>query len=155
MATPELAARYPDANSLREAPLLFDDSLADFRLDADWSTWFRAVGIDFTPEHGSRFSQSDHVVDAAMAGAGIALGRRSMVVTELHQGRLVAPYGIALLTGARFRFLCRLGTETQPHIAAFRDWVLGEVEKTASSADGFQMVPVADVKRRSEKATPH
>ncbi|MEX0283450.1 MAG: transcriptional regulator GcvA [Paracoccaceae bacterium] len=142
VTTPELAAQFPTPESLKDAPLLFDDSFGDLGMDADWPVWFRAVGMDFRPSHGARFSQPDHMVDAALAGAGIALGRRSMVVTDLHLGRLVAPYGVALLTGARFRFLCREGSEDRPHIAAFRDWILNEISKTAPVSDNLKMVQI-------------
>ncbi|MBR9842590.1 MAG: transcriptional regulator GcvA [Rhodobacteraceae bacterium] len=143
--TPDLAAQYPTPESLRDAPLMFDDSTNFMRPPCDWPTWFRAVGIDYTPTHGPRFSQADHAVDAALSGAGIVLGRRAIVVKELHEGRLVAPYKIAIESKAHFRFLCRLGTENRPQIAAFRDWILAEIDKTASVHDQLTIIPVEDI----------
>jgi LysR family glycine cleavage system transcriptional activator len=143
--TPELAARYPTPETLLSAPLMFDDSVDFLDPPCDWTTWFRAVGITHTPTHGAHFSQADHAVDAALAGAGVVLGRRAMVVKELHEGRLVAPFGVALETKARFRFLCRKGMENRPQIAAFRDWILAEIEKTASVHAKLHIIPVEDV----------
>ena len=143
--TPDLARRYPTPESLREAPLMFDESIDFLRPACDWPTWFRAVGIDFTPEHGPHFSQADHAVDAALAGVGVVLGRRAMVVKDLADGNLVAPYGIALVTKARFRFLCQKGAETRPQIKAFRDWVFAEIEKTAHVSEQLTMIPVEEV----------
>ncbi len=143
--TPELAERYPTPESLREAPLMFDDSIDFLRPRCDWPTWFRAVGIDFAPEHGPHFSQADHAVDAALAGVGVVLGRRAMVVKDLHEGRLVAPYGIALGSQARFRFLCQLGAEDRPQIKAFREWILSEIEKTAEVSSNLTVLPVEDI----------
>jgi len=143
--TPELAEQYPTPDSLKTAPLMFDDSVDFLDPPCDWTTWFRAMGITFTPTHGPHFSQADHAVDAALAGAGIVLGRRAMVVKELHEGRLVAPYGLALETKARFRFLCREGAENRPQIVAFRDWMLAEIQKTASVHAQLQIIPVEDV----------
>ncbi len=143
--TPELAEQYPTPASLRDAPLMFDDSIAFLRPACDWPAWFRAVGIDFTPTHGPHFSQADHAVDAALSGAGIVLGRRAMVVKDLHEGRLVAPYKIAIESKAHFRFLCRLGTEDRPQIAAFREWILAEIDKTASVHDQLTLIPVEDI----------
>ena len=68
-----------------------------------------------------------------------------MVVKDLHEGRLVAPYRVALESKARFRFLCRPGTENRPQIAAFRDWMLREVDKTASVHDTLDIIPVEEV----------
>jgi len=143
--TPELAEQFPTPASLCQAPLLFDDSLDFLDPPCDWPAWFRSQGISFTPEHGARFSQADHAVDAALNGAGVTLGRRAMVVKDLHEGRLVAPFKTAIETKAHFRFLCPLGTETRPHIAAFRDWILAEIEKTAYVSDEFTIIPVEDI----------
>lgn len=143
--TPEMAERFPDPADLRHATLLFDDSTNFLNPPCDWPTWFRAVGIDFTPTHGIHFNQADHAVDGALAGLGVALGRRAMVLKDLADGRLVAPYGVAIQGQAGFRFVCRKGAETQPQIAAFRDWVLAEVDKTAHVSEALTIIPVEEV----------
>lgn len=142
--TPELAARYPTPESLRDATLVFDDSIAFLRPSSDWATWFRMMGIDFAPTAGPRFSQADHAVDAALAGVGVVLGRRSLVVKDLADGRLVAPFRKALDTGVRFRFLCSEGAETRPQIAAFRDWIVAEIQKTEHITEQMIRLPSAD-----------
>ena len=142
--TPALAERYPDPASLRDAPLIFDSSIDFLDPPCDWPAWFRAVGIDFTPTHGPRFSQADHAVDAALAGVGVALGRRALVIKDIAEGRLVAPYGIALSTGAKFRFLCPLGTENRPQIKAFRDWILAEIDKTTAVSEALTILPLSE-----------
>lgn len=143
--TPELAERYPTPQSLTEAPLIHDDSIGFLSPPCDWPAWFRAVGVDFTPTHGTHFSNADHAIDAAVAGMGVALGRRPMIIKDVIEGRLVTPFKIAIETKARFRFLCRKGEETRPQIAAFRDWFLAEIEKTAHISDGFKIIPVEDI----------
>lgn len=143
--TPELAARYPEPADLRNAPLIFDDSVDFLDPPCDWPAWFRAVGVDFSPGHGVRFSNGDHAVDAAVAGMGVALGRRALSVKDLADGKLVAPYGVAIETRARFRFLCPQGTEDRPHVRAFRDWVVAEIAKTAYVSDALKIIPVENV----------
>lgn len=143
--TPELAERFTTPHSLTEAPLIHDDSISFLDPPCDWPTWFRAVGISFTPTHGAHFSNADHAIDAAAAGVGIALGRRPMIIKDMIEGRLVAPFKIAVETQARFRFLCRAGEETRPQVAAFRDWFLAEIEKTAHISDQFEIIPVEDI----------
>lgn len=142
---PELAAQYPTPESLLNAPLIFDSSIDFLNPRCDWPAWFRAVGIDHTPDHGHHFSQADHALDAVMTGAGIALGRRAFVVKDLHEGRLVAPYGIALSTKAHFRFICRKGSEHQPQIRAFLEWMLEEINKTCAVTQALTIVPVDDL----------
>ena len=145
--TPALAERYPTPQSLTEAPLIFDDSINFLEPRSDWETWFRAMGIDFAPTHGPRFSQADHAVDAALAGVGVVLGRRALVVKELDEGRLVAPFPTALDTGVRFRFLCADGAQTRPQIAAFRDWIIAEIAKTEHITATMIRVPAKDFQR--------
>lgn len=143
--TPELATQFPTPDSLTKAPLIYDDSIGFLNPPCDWPTWFRAVGVDFTPRAGAHFSNADHAIDAAVAGVGVALGRRPMIIKDVIEGRLVAPFKTAIETKARFRFLCRPGEEARPQIAAFRDWFLAEIEKTAHISDGFKIIPVEEI----------
>lgn len=143
--SPELAEQYPTPESLMEAPLIFDDSIDFLQPPCDWPTWFRAAGISYTPLHGTHFSNADHAINAAVAGMGVALGRRPMIIADLQEGRLVAPFKLAIETKARFRFLCLPGAEKRPQIAAFRDWFLAEIEKTAHISDAFTVIPVEEI----------
>lgn len=137
---PDMAARFPTPESLRDAVLIVDESIDFIDPPTDWGAWSSAMGLPaFTPS-GPRFSQADHAMDAALAGIGVALGRRALVIKDLDEGRLVAPFRFALRTGARFRFLCPQGAETRPQIEAFKSWILREIEKTTHIADGFEMV---------------
>ncbi|WP_415921546.1 transcriptional regulator GcvA [Tateyamaria sp. SN6-1] len=138
--TPDMATRYTTPQSLRDAPLIFDDSIRFLNPPMDWGAWFKVMGIDHAPTHGPRFSQADHAVDAALAGVGVVLARRALVVKDLADGRLVAPFPTALKTGARFRFLCAKGAETRPHIAAFRDWIVSEIDKTRHITEAMTLV---------------
>ncbi|WP_170573814.1 transcriptional regulator GcvA [Ruegeria atlantica] len=143
--TPEMAAQFPTPESLKEAPLIHDDSISFLKPSCDWPMWFRAVGIDFTPTHGAHFSNADHAIDAAVAGVGVVLGRRPMILKDISEGRLVAPFKTAIETRARFRFVCLKGAEERPQVAAFRDWFLAEIEKTAHISDEFEIIPVEEV----------
>ncbi|MCA0870967.1 transcriptional regulator GcvA [Seohaeicola saemankumensis] len=143
--TPELAETYTTPESLLQAPLIFDESINFLKPPCDWPVWFRTQGIDYTPTHGAHFSQADHAIDAALSGAGVALGRRGMVNTDLHAGRLVAPFKTAVEVPASFRFVCAQGTENRPQIKAFREWFFAEIEKTAYISDQFTVIPIEDI----------
>ena len=143
--TPELFAQYPTPDSLRNAPLIYDDSISFLTPPCDWPTWFRAVGWEFTPGPGTHFSNADHAIDAACAGLGVALGRRPMIIKDVQEGRLVAPFKVAIETDARFRFLCLPSTKDRPQIKAFREWFFAEIEKTAHMWDDFAIIPAKDL----------
>ncbi|KIN73743.1 transcriptional regulator GcvA [Sulfitobacter guttiformis] len=138
--TPAIAAQFPTVESLHNAPIIFDDSINFLDTPVTWADWFAAMNAPFIPTLGPRFSQSDHALDAALAGVGIVMGRRALVVKDLAEGRLVAPFPTALPTGARFSFLCLKGMETRPQIAAFRDWMLEEIEKTAHITENLNLL---------------
>lgn len=143
---PEMVAKYPTPQSLTDAVLIIDESIDFLDPPTGWQAWSTNMGIAPLVPHGPRFSQADHAMDAALAGIGVALGRRALVIKDLAEGRLVAPYGKVLMTGARFRFLCLAGNETRPQIAAFESWILREIEKTSDLADGFERIQRADLK---------
>lgn len=142
---PELAERYTTAKSLATAPLLADDGVAFLSPPCDWPAWFRANGIDESPEPFTRFSQADHAIDAAISGAGVLLVWRTAVAKDLVAGRLVAPVRVAIETRASLRLVCRKGAETRPHVAAFREWALAEFAETRQIAEGLKIVPVEEV----------
>lgn len=137
---PELAAKYPTPADLAQAVLIVDESINFLDPPTDWAAWAAAMNLPPLIPNGPRFSQGDHALDAALAGIGVALGRRALVIKDLAEGRLVAPYGTALNTGARFRFLCQKGAETRPQIDAFKQWILREIDKTAAIADAMTLL---------------
>ncbi len=143
--TPELAQTYTTPESLANATLIHDESIIHLKPHADWAAWCRLMGLSFDTSHGPRFSGADHSIDAALAGAGVALGRRALVVKDLNEGRLVAPFPHAITLQARFRFLCQQGAQDRPHIAAFRRWILDEIEKTAHITDAMSLSPIEDI----------
>ncbi|KEJ88793.1 transcriptional regulator GcvA [Sulfitobacter donghicola] len=142
--TPVMAKQFPTVESLHHAPIIFDDSITFLGPSLGWSAWFEAMGSPFSPTQGPRFSQADHALDAGLAGAGVVLGRRAMVVKDLDEGRLVAPFPVALSINAGFSFLCLKGMETRPQIAAFKDWILDEIEKVAHITENLTILQVPE-----------
>ena len=138
--TPDLATRYPQPEDLAKATLIVDNSIDFLTPKPNWDAWFRAMDMDITPIYGPAFSQADHAIDAALAGVGVALGRRALVIKDIADGRLVAPYPFALPVTGRFRFLCPEGSETRPQVMALLDWMLREVAKTAHVAEAMTML---------------
>lgn len=141
---PNLAEQYQRPEDLLHAPLIHDESIDFLDQEVGWKAWFRANGIDANPNPGSRFSQGDHAVDAAVSGLGAVLGRRALVVKDIADGRLVAPIPLALKTGASFRFLCLHGNQDRPAIKALRQWILSEVHQNDHITESLQIVSVQD-----------
>ena len=89
-----------------------------------WRTWFRACALDLPePESGNQFNDLGLVLDAAVAGFGVALMRLRLGQSWLDSGRLVR------LSARRVRsphsyFLCwKPGALERWECAAFVDWL--------------------------------
>lgn len=145
MMHPDLVADYSTPADLARAPLLQQDDIAFLTPPIDWRAWFRAAGLDEPPPAAARFSQADHALDAAAAGGGVVLGRISLAEKDLREGRLVAPFSLALTTEAHYRFVCPMGQEDRPQVRALRDWLHEETQNLTGYREGRVFVAAADV----------
>ncbi len=98
----------------------------------DWQVWLNAVGIaDIDPERGPVFETSDLALRAAAEGLGVAIASSALVEDDLEKGRLVAPFDVRLPTNSGYYFVVPEDRREQPKIAAFRAWLLEEVQRDA------------------------
>ena len=128
MLNPRLAERVREPSDLAALPLIHQDDIAFLRPPVGWPQWFEAAGVQPPAMAGPRFSQADHAVDAALAGAGAVLGRISMAEGHLREGQLVAPFDLSLRANARYRLVHPPGHGSRPAVARFTEWVLAETE---------------------------
>jgi LysR family glycine cleavage system transcriptional activator len=140
MMHPRLAEEITGPEHLRKATLLHQEDLARIEPDVSWSRWFEAAGLGTTPQGGPRFSQADHAIDAAVAGAGVVLGRISLAAKDLEDGRLVAPFELSMTMSSKTRFICAQGAKDRPAVRAFLDWITSEIRVDPAFAAGRQMV---------------
>jgi LysR family glycine cleavage system transcriptional activator len=89
-----------------------------------WRTWFRASGIALPePQAGAQFDDLGLVLDAAVAGFGVALMRLKLGQAWLDSGRLVR-LSSASVRSPHDYFLCwRPGALERWECAAFVDWL--------------------------------
>jgi len=146
MMAPTLAERLRTPEDLRTATLLHQDDTQFLNPPIDWPAWFRAAGLGRIEAVGPRFSQADHALDAATSGVGVVLGRSSLSQRDLAEGRLVAPFDLALTTEAHYRFVCPEGLESRPQVAAFYDWLTSEAAAETTAQDTCRrLIPAADI----------
>lgn len=94
----------------------------------NWEFWAAQAGVALPrPARLRRFGQSNMVVQAAIEGLGVALGRDALVMDALADGRLVRPFAIPPVpSDYAFWFVCPEGALHRPAIRAFHDWVFAE-----------------------------
>src|SRR5439155_18568434 len=93
----------------------------------DWGTWLTALGIGDLKSAGAlHFSQYEQMIQAAISGQGVALGRQPLVNALIESGELVVPFK-GTLVGERAYFIIesRLAAG-KPHVREFAQWLLAE-----------------------------
>lgn len=109
---------------------LLQDQVHDTRDDPGWHIWLAQAGVrDVDPNRGPGYSDSSLVLQAAIAGQGVALARRALVLDDLAAGHLVVPFGPALATGFKYWFLTTRAKARDPRVRAFRAWLLQQVDE--------------------------
>ncbi len=138
------ALRAPE--DLRHYTLLHDEvsGTAD---SPDWRVWLRAAELersDIDPERGPGYSHMAMVLEAAMAGEGVALGRLSLACDDLRAGRLVCPFGPRLRTRFAYWIVCSPEMAERAKVAAFREWLLAEARSETTPFSLLQRPPEAE-----------
>lgn len=88
-----------------------------------WSDGCAQAGIDgVDTDKGLRFPDSMLAVQAAIAGHGVVLVSRRLVVDALKAGLLVSPFALSL-AGDAYHFVCADGLDARPDIVALRRWL--------------------------------
>lgn len=103
-----------------------------------WRQWLTAAGVGgVNAERGPKFHNTPLTLEGAIAGMGVALADRRLVARELKSGRLVAPFDITLPSESAYYLIYPKEREDNPNIAAFRDWLLGEVARSRDEAEAL------------------
>jgi LysR family glycine cleavage system transcriptional activator len=92
-----------------------------------WPRWLAAAGaaeVDATS--GPAFSDSALVLQAAIEGHGVALGRLLLAADDLAAQRLVQPFGQTLQNDYSYWLVYPKAAAARPRVAAFRTWLLQE-----------------------------
>jgi LysR family glycine cleavage system transcriptional activator len=137
MCSPALAhgdAPLARPEDLRHHVLLHFDWPAREQVAPDWATWLRAAGVSgVDPTRGSHFTQPDYAMQAAIEGAGIVLGWRSLAQADLEAGRLLIPFDLPLPMDVAFYLVYPEAAADRPKLSRFRDWLL---DQTAAARRG-------------------
>jgi LysR family transcriptional regulator, glycine cleavage system transcriptional activator len=111
-------------------PLIHYDFATSMHTPPVWADWFPVAGLQGPDAgRGLRVNAADHALDAAVAGAGVALAHKLIASDDVHSGRLVA-FGPELPLRSAYHFVCPRGYETRPKVRAFRDWLFSEMAET-------------------------
>jgi DNA-binding transcriptional LysR family regulator len=121
-------------HDLRHHTLLHFDYPGAMKSFVDWGTWLTALGIGELKSAGAlHFTQYEQMVQAAVDGQGVALGRQPLVNDLIAAGVLVAPFQKAVV-GSRAYFLIESPTARgKIQVRQFAAWLLDELKRDAES----------------------
>lgn len=109
--------------------LLFHDPKGRFAW-LSWARWLESHGIDdLTPAGTISFDQYDQVIQAALLGQGIALGRGTLVEQYIRDKKLVALFGGLQDVPRGFHAIFARNAQGRPQVKQFVDWLQRELAR--------------------------
>jgi DNA-binding transcriptional LysR family regulator len=125
---PVVDPRHPASARLAGQPaaaLLDEDLLHTASRPQAWPEWARHHGLDPAGlRHGTGFEHLYYLLEAAVAGLGVAIAPQPLVAGELASGRLVAPWGF-IETGAHWCLCTR--TDADPELERLAAWLRAQL----------------------------
>jgi len=123
VCAPKLGEELNRPSDLARMTLLHDE------MREDWGMWLALAGVTTVDAtRGPGFDDSGLLIQAAIEGLGVALGRSVLVRGDLQAGRLVRPFLPALPAEFAFYLVYRPETANAPKIKAFREWLIATAD---------------------------
>lgn len=134
VASPEFLRANP---GLRSPADLMQQTLLNDTSRNDWPLWFAAADLDAEKVVlGPSFDQTNIVIDAAIAGQGVALARSALAAHDIRTGKLVRMFDVSLPAPYGYFIVCPKATADQNKIVRFRDWLIAEAAADLEALSG-------------------
>ena len=93
-----------------------------------WAAWLEANGLDgFSPGSTLTLDQYDQVINAALHGQGVAIGRMTLVEQHVRRKQLIALFGASQRVARAFHAVYARNAQTRPEVRQFVEWLKGEI----------------------------
>lgn len=124
-----VSPQHPAAARLRQRPpgaVLGEPLLHTTSRPQAWPAWAQSHGLDPAGlQLGTGFEHLYYLLEAAVAGLGVAIAPEPLVADELAAGRLLAPWGFGATGG--FWVLASAGGAGDARVDALADWLAGQL----------------------------
>lgn len=132
VSSPQFLEKYgslQEASDLKSVPLLHDENRNE------WRRWLEAAGApEVDASGGTVFIDSNGALDAAKAGHGIALTRRSLVSRELAEGALIAPFGKDMASTLAYFLVYPRRMLDNPDLVTLIEWMLSQARSAEAGS---------------------
>jgi LysR family glycine cleavage system transcriptional activator len=134
--SPALAQRQP----LEVPSQLLGHTLLLTKNPADWDIWSETMALDLSRAKSIQLTDYNIVLQAALDGQGVALGRRLLVEDRIRTGALVAPLATVVDSQRAGHWLVMPERRRlTPAARTFADWIKTEVgDPAAATLTGLQ-----------------
>ena len=127
-ADPARPLRKP-ADLARHVLLHSDDAQFSWM---EWNLWLHAHGLrDLKPAGALQFNQYDQLVQAAVSGQGVALGRLPLLAGVLRERKLVTPFRKSVVSSRGYFLVRSARAASSADAAGFEAWLFAEAKKEA------------------------
>ena len=94
-----------------------------------WAQWLERTGVveDFTPAGTLTFDQYDQVINAAVHGQGVALGRMTLTQQHRRDKALVTLFGRSQGIARAYHAVLAKGAAERPEVMRFVEWMKREI----------------------------
>ncbi len=109
--------------------LLHTDNHGDAQIP-DWGLWLRAMRIEHIKPAGSlHFSDYDQMIQAAIRGQGLALGRIPLLNALIKERKLLAPFSHSMASPMGYHLMRSEASAKKPEVNDFVAWLLEEAAR--------------------------
>lgn len=124
----EKIGENPNLEELKSLPLLQGD------IPEQWEDWLKLVGVSCDDEINSvLMTDGNALIQAAIEGQGVILGRSLLVSRDIAEGRLVAPFKVSTQATYSYWLVTDENTTYSPTMTLFRTFLMSEVERESKN----------------------
>lgn len=99
---------------------------------SSWDFWAKEVGVKLPRFKQTRkYGQANMVIQAAINGQGVAMGRSPLVKDAIDAGTLVYPFDLSAPSQLSYWFVCEHDALKSKSVQAFRNWIQDQVRAWA------------------------
>jgi LysR family glycine cleavage system transcriptional activator len=121
-------------HDLAHHTLLHDGSPDQDESCPTWPMWLKAAGVTSVDgTRGPKFNQSSLVIEAAVAGKGVALAKSQLALADLEAARLVIPFDMTTPSAFAYYIVHPQSRSASPAVKAFKAWLHEEATSTPNA----------------------
>ncbi|MEM1397526.1 MAG: transcriptional regulator GcvA [Pseudomonadota bacterium] len=99
-----------------------------------WPMWLKAAGVEgINAGKGPKFNQSSLVIEAAVAGRGVALAKAAIAWDDLEAGRLISPFDRKTPSHFAYYVVHPASKSKVPSVISFKKWLSEEALRTENA----------------------